>query len=71
MSKPYHKSSLAGSPREINLPFNWPDGWRTVRAACAGRRTSSVYVVDGDGGARLFGKSGRDRFQRGRLFGAE
>jgi hypothetical protein len=67
----YHKSHPAGIPREVNLPFNWPGGWRTVRASCAGRRTSSVYLVGGDGSARLFGKSGRDRFHRGKLFGAE
>jgi hypothetical protein len=71
MPRRYHKSILAGSPPEVNLPFNWPDEWRTVRASCAGLRTSSVYLVGGDGSARLFGKSGRDRLRRGRLFGAE
>ena len=67
----YHESNPTGTTRDVNLPFNWPAGWRTVRAACAGRRTSSVYILGDDGSARLFGRSGRPPLSRHRIFGAD
>lgn len=69
MSARYHRSRPTNSTREVKLPFNWPDGWRTVRASCAGMRTSTVYIVSSDGrSARLFGKSGRTPFSRREFF---